>query len=91
MTAMGGVGAAGGPEFAGDMSRITVWRSLQGGGREKLDVDIDDVEAGSGKDVTLQSGDVVEIPASPVRLVPYCAYMAVTKMIGLGAYFPLPF
>lgn len=89
LTAMGGVSAAGGAEFAGDMSHVTVWRALQTGAREKLDVNMDDVENGGSKDVTLQAGDLIEVPASPVRVVPYSVYLVLTKMVSVGGYFPV--
>jgi polysaccharide biosynthesis/export protein len=89
MTAMGGVSAAGGAEFAGDMSHVTVWRAGRSGAREKIEVDMDQVEHAQGKDVTLQSGDVVEVPASPVRLVPYSVYLFMTKVVSMGAYMPM--
>jgi SLBB domain-containing protein len=89
MTAMGGVSAAGGANFAGDLSRVTVWRALPGGTKKKIEIDMGDVESGQGKDITLRAGDLIEVPASPVRVVPYSLYFALTKMVSVGAYVPL--
>src|SRR5262249_40635463 len=89
MTAMGGISAAGGAVFAGDLSRVAVWRPQRGGTRKKIEVDIDQVTSGEGKDVTLQAGDVVEVPASTVRMVPYGAYWLLTTVVRVGASVPL--
>ncbi len=89
MTAMGGVSTAGGPEFAGDLSRITVWRPQPDGTKKRIDLDIDEVESGRTKDVTLEAGDVIQVPVSYIRIVPYGAYMAITKIVAFGAYVPV--
>jgi polysaccharide export outer membrane protein len=89
MTAMGGISAAGGAEFAGDMNHVTVWRTQRGGTKKKIEVNMDDVAKGAGKDVTLQAGDVIEVPASSAKMVPYSAYWALTTIVKIGAYVPL--
>lgn len=89
MTAMGGVSTAGGPEFAGDLSRVTLWRPQPDGTKKRIDLDMDDVESGRSRDVTLEAGDVIEVPASYIRIVPYGAYMAITKIVAFGAYVPV--
>jgi len=35
--------------------------------------------------VTLQSGDVVKVPASPLRLVPYSLFWLMTNIVRIGA------
>jgi polysaccharide export outer membrane protein len=89
MTAMGGVSTAGGPEFAGDLSKVVVWRPQPDGTKKRIDLDIDEVESGRSKDVTLEAGDVISVPVSYVRIVPYGAYMAITKIVAFGAYVPV--
>jgi polysaccharide export outer membrane protein len=89
LTAMGGISAAGGAVFAGDMSRVEVWRAQRGGTKKKIEVDMSAVTNGDGKDVTLQAGDVVHVPASPVKIVPYSAYWVLTTVVRVGASFPI--
>jgi protein involved in polysaccharide export with SLBB domain len=89
LTAMGGISAAGGAVFAGDMSRIEVWRAQRGGTKKKIEVNMSEVTNGDGKDVTLQAGDVIHVPASPVKIVPYSAYWVLTTVVRVGASFPI--
>ena len=89
MTAMGGISAAGGAVFAGDLEHVAVWRPQRGGTKKKIEVDMTKVESGEGKDVTLQAGDVIEVPASAVKMVPYSAYWMLTTVVRVGASVPL--
>jgi polysaccharide biosynthesis/export protein len=89
MTAMGGIAAAGGAVFAGDLSKVTVWRTQPGGTKKAIEVDMDAVTSGGGKDVTLQAGDVVNVPASAAKMVPYSAYWALTTVVRIGASVPI--
>jgi polysaccharide export outer membrane protein len=89
LTALGGISAAGGAVFAGDLSNVTVWRATRGGTKKKIEVNVNDVQNGGGKDVTLQAGDVITVPASPVKIVPYSAYWVLTTVVRVGASFPM--
>jgi polysaccharide export outer membrane protein len=89
MTAMGGISAAGGAVFAGDMSNVKVWRPQRGGTKKLIEVNMKDVMQGGAKDVTLQAGDVIEVPASTVKMVPYSAYWVLTTVVRVGASFPI--
>src|SRR5262245_17489599 len=59
LTAMGGISAAGGAVFAGDTSKVEVWRAQRGGTKKRIEVDMSQVTNGDAKDVTLQAGDVI--------------------------------
>ena len=89
LTAMGGISAAGGAVFAGDLSRVEVWRAQRGGAKKKIEVDMANVTNGEAKDVTLQAGDVIHVPASTVKMVPYGAYWLLTTEVRIGASVPL--
>ena len=89
MTAQGAIAAAGGAVFAGDLSRVTVWRSQRGGTKKPIEVDMAKVTRGEAKDVTLQGGDVVEVPMSSARMVPYSAYYILTTVVRVGASIPI--
>ena len=89
MTALGGISAAGGAVFAGDTSNVVVWRPQRGGTKKKIEVDMSKVTNGEGKDVTLQAGDVVQVPASPVKVVPWAAYWVLTTVVRVGASVPI--
>jgi polysaccharide export outer membrane protein len=89
MTALGAISAAGGAVYAGDMSRVSVWRTRRGGTKEKIDVNMKAVAEGQEKDVTLQGGDIVNVPASAVKMVPYSAYWILTTVVRVGASVPI--
>ena len=69
---------------------VTVWRATRGGTKKKIEVNMNEVQDGGGKDVTLQAGDVITVPASPVKIVPYSAYWVLTTVVRVGASFPIP-
>jgi polysaccharide export outer membrane protein len=85
MTAFGGLSAAGGATFPADLSNVVVWRSERGGRKKRIDVNLNDIASGEQKDVTLQAGDVVKVPASPLRLVPYSVFWVITNVVRIGA------
>jgi polysaccharide biosynthesis/export protein len=85
MTAFGGLSAAGGAQFPADLSNVVVWRTERGGRRKRIDVNLKEIAAGGQKDMTLQAGDVVKVPASPVKMVPYTVFWILTNMVRLAA------
>jgi polysaccharide export outer membrane protein len=91
ITAFGGMSAAGGAQFAADLSNVVVWRTERGGRKKRIDVDMSRITAGEQKDITLEAGDVVKVPASPLRLVPYSLFWIITNVVRIGASLPLGF
>lgn len=85
LTAFGGISAAGGAMFPADLGRVELWRAEPGGARRRIDVDFKAIKSGEQKDVTLQAGDVIKVPASPVLMVPYTVYWLMTNVIRVGA------
>jgi len=85
MTAFGGLSAAGGAQFPADLSNVVVWRTERGGRKKRIDVNLANIAAGEQKDVTLQAGDVVKVPASPLKLVPYSLFWIITNVVRIGA------
>jgi hypothetical protein len=47
------------------------------------------ITRGEAKDVTLQAGDIVTVPASAIKMVPYGAYWVITNVVRVGASLPL--
>jgi polysaccharide export outer membrane protein len=85
MTAFGGLSAAGGAQYPADLSGVIVWRTERGGRKKRIDVDLASIAAGEQKDVTLQAGDVVKVPASKLKLVPYSVFWLITNVVRIGA------
>lgn len=84
MTAFGGLSAAGGAQFPADLSNVVVWRTERGGRRKRIDVNLKEIAAGEQKDITLQAGDVVKVPMSPLKMVPYSVFWIMTNMVRLA-------
>jgi hypothetical protein len=80
----GAVAAAGGPSFPADRQHAEVLRVVGSGEQQKFVVDLDAVAAGGTNDVAMIDGDVVRIPASNVRLVPWGLWNAVTTVFRVG-------
>lgn len=86
MTVLSAVSAGGGELFPAELSRIELFREETMGARESTVqvVDLGAVRRGEGSDVVLRAGDVVHVPANPVRLAPYSVYWAIKNFIYLG-------
>jgi len=54
-------------------------------------VDMAKITEGEQRDITLQSGDVVKVPVSPLRMVPYSLFWVITNVVRIGASLPLGF
>jgi len=48
-------------------------------------IDLNAVQKGADKDVTLQAGDVLQVPPSPIRMLPYGFYWLITNVVRVGA------
>ncbi len=85
MTAFGGLTAAGGVMYPADLTQVVVWRTEPGGTKKRLDVDVAAIQEGRARDLTLQAGDVVQVPADAAKLVPYSGYWILTNVVRVGA------
>jgi protein involved in polysaccharide export with SLBB domain len=83
MTALGAIGAAGGPMFS---SSAEVLRLGPEGRKVKMPIDLSKIQAGDEADVPVQSGDVVVVNRSLAGGVPYAIYTLFNKF-GTGTYF----
>jgi hypothetical protein len=71
--------------YPADLASIVVWRTQPGGTKKRVDVDVAAIQAGTARDLTLQAGDVIEVPASSAKLVPYSGYWILTNVVRVGA------
>jgi len=82
LTVSGAVAAAGGQLFPADGRRATVERRV---GEERLvAVDLTAISEGKAADLPISDGDVVRLPASPVRVVPWGVWEAIRSLIRFG-------
>jgi len=80
----GAIAAAGGTSFATDRSRVLVKRVLSPGEERTFTVDLDAVAQGRATDFPIADGDVVYLPASGVRVVPWGVWQFVTTIFRFG-------
>ena len=89
LTVSGAVAAAGGRMFAGDGHNVTVRRTLGSNAQEVFTVDLLAVGDGRLPDVPIADGDVVRIPPSWVRVVPWGMWSFAKEMVNIGGSVPI--
>jgi len=89
LTILGAVAAAGGPMYAADTSDVKVIRTGKQGQKVTLSADLDSLKRGEQPDLSVQEGDVVELPGSSGKMVAYGFYSFFTNMMHLGASIPV--
>ena len=85
LTVNGAFAAAGGANFAADLSQVTVRRVVGPGEERVLRIDLHAVTAGQQRDVALVDGDVIYAPASTARVIPWGIWTFVTTIFRVGA------
>jgi len=80
----GAVAAAGGPTFPADRGHARVQRVLATGEQQQYTVDLDAVSKGEAQDLVVTDGDVVRIPASRARLVPWGFWTVAKELVRVG-------
>lgn len=83
LTVLGAIGAAGGPMYAADTSRVALIRSTKEGGKTTIPVDLDKISHGEEQDIPVKANDVIDVPYSGWRIGPYVFYSVLTRM-GIG-------
>ena len=78
LTVKGAVGAAGGPLFAADSGGVRVIRVARNGEQVTFPVDLETT------DMVVQEGDLIDVPYSTAKIVPYGVASFVSRM-GVGA------
>lgn len=85
LTLTGCLAAAGGVSFAADRSRATLKRMLSPTEEYFVTVDVDAVDSRQQADVPIIDGDVVYLPASGPKLVPWGMWQFFTNVFRIGA------
>jgi protein involved in polysaccharide export with SLBB domain len=84
LTLTGAIAAAGGHIFAADRHHATVKRILGAGEQRSITVDLDAVARGEAADIPITDGDVVRLPASAGRMVPYGMWTVAREIVHVG-------
>lgn len=85
LTLTGCLAAAGGVSFAADRSRASLKRTLSPTEEYFVTVDLDAVDDRQQSDVPIIDGDVVYLPASGPKLVPWGLWQFFTNIFRIGA------
>lgn len=84
LTLVGAVAAAGGTQFAADERRVRVRRSIGPSEQRTFDIDLGATSTGEAPDFPLLDGDVVNVPVSVPRLVPWGVWQVARELIHVG-------
>jgi polysaccharide biosynthesis/export protein len=84
LTVSGAVAAAGGVLYAADSSTVRVIRSARDAKKISLTADLDKIKNGEISDIDLQGGDIVQVPSSSAKLVPWGIYGLFKDVIRVG-------
>jgi polysaccharide export outer membrane protein len=84
LTVGGAVAAAGGTVFAADRRQAVVKRVYGAGEDRFFVVDLEAVAHGLAPDMPVTDGDVVRLPASMARLLPWGAWTVAREMVHVG-------
>jgi polysaccharide export outer membrane protein len=84
LTLTGAVAAAGGYLFPADRQRVTVKRTLGADEQRSFTVDLDAVASGTARDLPMLDGDIVRLPPSTARLVPWSVYSFAREVVRIG-------
>ncbi len=85
LTVLGAISAAGGFSFPAKRSRIQVLREVPGSdSRDLMVVNVEDIEAGHGRDIPLREGDIIEVGSAGGKLAAYGVYHFFTNVMRTG-------
>lgn len=84
LTVSGAMAAAGGNLFPADRRHATVKRMLSSGENRSFVVDLEAVARGAVSDVPVIDGDVISLPSSPARLIPWGVWNVAREMVHVG-------
>jgi len=80
LTVLGAVGAAGGSMYAADPTEATLIRNDGTGNKVSIPIDLDKISRGEEPDIPVRANDIVNVPYSDVKILPYVAYNLLTRV-----------
>lgn len=85
LTLRGALASAGGLSFPAQTRHVRVHRPTANGTIEMIDVNYGAVAARKASEVFIHDGDVIEVPASVVKVVPYTIGKTILDVVRVGA------
>ena len=86
LSALSAIGAAGGPTFAANEHDVHLLRNEKDGTTRSISLDLAKVRSGEEADITVQGNDVIEVPYSNSKIVPYIVYNILQSKVGGVGY-----
>ena len=83
LTVLEAIAAAGGPLYAGDQSDVRLIRTGPSGTKRIIPINFAAIKKGNSEDPAVFPNDVIEVPVSTVKLVPYELFTLINRT-GLG-------
>jgi len=80
LSVLGAVGAAGGAMFAADSAKATLIRNDGTGNKVSIPVNLEKIAKGEEPDIPVRANDIVDVPYSDTRILPYIAYNLLTRV-----------
>jgi polysaccharide export outer membrane protein len=84
LSVLGAISAAGGPRFAADKGSVKLVRVDEKLGSVVYRFDVEKLQGGEQLDISIQSGDVLDVSHSATRWALWGAYDFTTRVLGLG-------
>jgi len=84
LTILGAVSAAGGPRFEANTNRVRVYRQTEDGSQVSLSANLGRIQRGLDRDFPVEGGDVVEVPATPPKLILASVYKFFISIFNVG-------
>jgi polysaccharide export outer membrane protein len=84
LTVAGAIAAAGGHLFPAKLGAVEILRTFGTGQQERIRVNMAAVKDGEANDVPVKDGDVVHVPKSLVRLLPWSAWHTAVSLVRIG-------
>jgi len=79
----GAVAAAGGPSYPADRHHAVLRHALDSG-EQRITADLDAIAHGTAPDISVCDGDVIEVPSSTAKLIPWGAWAAIKEVFRVG-------
>ncbi len=90
LTVAGVVAASGGLLYPADVNAVKLLRADKVGNKNILFADLEKIKLGESPDISLQSGDIVEVASKSSKLIPWGLYKFFTAIVSVGVSGSLP-
>jgi polysaccharide export outer membrane protein len=90
LTLLGALAAAGGPSFPADKGAVKIIRTNKLGEKTFFVANLESIQSGEERDLTLREGDIIDVSSSSPKLVAYGFYRFFSSIFRIGASASIP-